>query len=76
MRDGKMQDHKPVLAQTEAVGHAVRAGYMYAAMTDLARFSEAPEYAKVVRTLSLEEQAKIKDWAIKYVGGSRKYLAR
>ena len=50
-RDGKMQDHKPVLEQTEAVGHAVRAGYMYAAMTDLARFSEAPEYAKAVRTL-------------------------
>lgn len=51
LRDGKMQDHKPVLEQTEAVGHAVRAGYMYAAMTDLARFSEAPEYAKAVRTL-------------------------
>ncbi len=32
--------------------------------------------AKVVRTLSLEEQAKIKSWAVKYVGGSRKYLAR
>lgn len=31
--------------------------------------------AKVVRTLSLEEQAKVKSWAIKYVGGSRKYLA-
>jgi DUF1680 family protein len=51
LRDGKMQDHKPVLEQTEAVGHAVRAGYMYAAMTDLARFSDAPEYAKAVRTL-------------------------
>jgi uncharacterized protein len=50
-RNGRMQDHKPVLEQTEAVGHAVRAGYMYAAMTDLARFSEAPEYAKVVRLL-------------------------
>jgi carbonic anhydrase/acetyltransferase-like protein (isoleucine patch superfamily) len=25
---------------------------------------------------SLEEQAKIKNWAVKYVGGSRKYLAR
>lgn len=51
MRNGRMQDHKPVLEQTEAVGHAVRAGYMYAAMTDLARFSEAPDYAKAVRTL-------------------------
>lgn len=30
------QDHLPVVAQTEAVGHAVRAGYMYAAMADIA----------------------------------------
>ena len=51
MRNGGMQDHKPVLEQTEAVGHAVRAGYMYAAMADFARFSEAPEYAKAVRSL-------------------------
>lgn len=51
MRNGRMQDHKPVLEQTEAVGHAVRAGYMYAAMADLARFSNAPEYAKAVRIL-------------------------
>jgi gamma-carbonic anhydrase len=31
--------------------------------------------AKVVRTLNLEEQAKVKTWAKKYVIGSRKYLA-
>jgi carbonic anhydrase/acetyltransferase-like protein (isoleucine patch superfamily) len=30
--------------------------------------------AKVVRTLPLDEQAKIKSWAIKYVAGSRRYL--
>lgn len=30
--------------------------------------------AKVVRTLSLEEQAKVRSWADKYVLGSRKYL--
>lgn len=29
------QDHKPVVEQEEAVGHAVRAGYMYAAMTEI-----------------------------------------
>jgi hypothetical protein len=29
-----------------------------------------------VRTLSLDEQAKIRGWADKYVLGSRKYLAR
>jgi len=32
--------------------------------------------AKVVRTLPLDEQANIKNWAIKYVAGSRRYLAR
>ncbi|MEX1114395.1 MAG: gamma carbonic anhydrase family protein [Akkermansiaceae bacterium] len=32
--------------------------------------------AKVVRTLSLDEQAKVKSWAEKYVRGSRMYLAR
>lgn len=32
--------------------------------------------ARVVRTLSLEEQAKVKDWALKYVVQSRKFLAR
>lgn len=32
--------------------------------------------AKVVRTLSPEEQAKVKSWAEKYVLQSRKYLAR
>ncbi|QYK47787.1 MAG: glycoside hydrolase family 127 protein [Phycisphaeraceae bacterium] len=30
------QDHKPVAEQMEAAGHAVRAGYMYMAMADLA----------------------------------------
>ena len=50
-RNGRMQDHKPLLQQTEAVGHAVRAGYTYAAMADIARFSDAPEYAGAVRTL-------------------------
>ncbi len=50
-RNGRMQDHKPLVDQTEAVGHAVRAGYVYSAMADIARFSDAPEYAKAVRTL-------------------------
>jgi DUF1680 family protein len=30
------QDHIPILKQTEAVGHAVRAAYMYAGMADVA----------------------------------------
>jgi len=31
------QSHKPVREQTEVVGHAVRAAYLYSAMADLAR---------------------------------------
>lgn len=51
MRNGRMQDHRPLLEQDEAVGHAVRAGYVYSAMADIARFSDAPEYAEAVRVL-------------------------
>ena len=32
--------------------------------------------AKVVKTLSIEEQLKIKDWALKYVDQSRKFLEK
>ena len=32
-----LQAHKPVREQEEAVGHAVRAGYLYAGMADVAR---------------------------------------
>lgn len=44
IRNGRMQDHKPVIEQLEAVGHAVRAGYMYSAMSDIVRFMQAPGY--------------------------------
>ncbi len=47
-RNGRMQDHKPLVEQHEAVGHAVRAGYVYAAMTDMARLTDAPDYQKAV----------------------------
>jgi hypothetical protein len=44
VRNGRMQDHKPLVQQEEAVGHAVRAGYLYSAMTDVVRFMDAPGY--------------------------------
>ncbi|MDP6523311.1 MAG: glycoside hydrolase family 127 protein [Kiritimatiellia bacterium] len=50
-RDGRAQDHKPVVEQMEAVGHAVRAGYMYAAMTDIVRFMKAPGYERALDSL-------------------------
>ncbi|RIV19921.1 glycoside hydrolase family 127 protein [Fibrisoma montanum] len=39
-----LQDHQPVTQQREAVGHAVRAGYMYAAMTDIAAMQQDKAY--------------------------------
>ncbi|MCK9560785.1 MAG: glycoside hydrolase family 127 protein [Candidatus Marinimicrobia bacterium] len=38
------QDHLPVTQQTEAVGHAVRAEYMYAGMTDIAAIYQDSVY--------------------------------
>ncbi len=45
------QDHLPVTEQSEAVGHAVRAGYMYAGMTDIAATMADADYAAAVLTL-------------------------
>ena len=45
------QDHQPVTEQAEAVGHAVRAGYMYAAMTDIAALTDAADYRAAVHAL-------------------------
>jgi DUF1680 family protein len=42
------QDHKPVVHQEETVGHAVRALYMYAGMTDIAALFKDAEYAAAV----------------------------
>ncbi|MBN1456459.1 MAG: glycoside hydrolase family 127 protein [Sedimentisphaerales bacterium] len=42
------QDHKPVTQQDEAVGHAVRAVYMYAAMADIAGIENDPAYLNAV----------------------------
>jgi DUF1680 family protein len=42
------QDHKPVTQQDEAVGHAVRAEYMYAGMTDVAAIFKDEAYKNAV----------------------------
>lgn len=47
IRNGRMQDHKP-LTEQNAIGHAVRAGYVYSAMTDIARFMDAPDYEQAL----------------------------
>lgn len=45
------QDHIPVVEQNEAVGHAVRAGYLYAAMTDVAALTNDKEFIHAVDTI-------------------------
>jgi hypothetical protein len=45
------QDHKPVVEQTEAVGHSVRAMYMYTGMADVAALTGNMEYVKAIDTI-------------------------
>jgi len=45
------QDYKPVTEQFEAVGHAVRAAYMYSGMTDIAALTNDKNYNKAVDKL-------------------------
>ena len=42
------QSDKPVVEQTEAWGHAVRAGYMYAGMADVAALTGDKDYLKAI----------------------------
>ena len=46
--DKYSQAHKPVIEQDEAVGHAVRAAYMYAGMADVAALTGAPAYIRAI----------------------------
>lgn len=45
------QDHLPVTKQTEAVGHAVRALYMYAGMTDIAAMYKDQDYLNAINKI-------------------------
>jgi len=47
-RDLYSQSDKPVVDQTEAWGHAVRAGYMYAGMADVAALTGDKDYLKAI----------------------------
>lgn len=42
------QDHIPVIEQTEAVGHAVRAGYLYSGIADVAALTGNIEYTRAI----------------------------
>ena len=45
------QDHLPVLEQREAVGHAVRAAYMYSAMADVGALTGDADYIAAIDRL-------------------------
>jgi uncharacterized protein len=45
------QAHKKVVDQTEPVGHAVRATYMYSGMADIAAMYNDPSYINAVKTI-------------------------
>ena len=45
------QAHKPVTEQDEAVGHAVRAAYMYAGMADVAALTGDKDYIKAINAI-------------------------
>lgn len=45
------QSHLPVIKQYEAVGHAVRAAYCYAGMTDVAIFTRDIDYLSAINSL-------------------------
>jgi DUF1680 family protein len=45
------QDHKPVVDQREAVGHVVRAGYLYAGMTDVAASTGSTVYDQALKAI-------------------------
>lgn len=47
-QDEYSQAHKPVLEQDEAVGHAVRATYMYSGMADVAALTGDKEYIDAI----------------------------
>lgn len=48
LRRSYSQSHKPVTEQREAVGHAVRAGYMYAGMADVAALTGDSAYIRAI----------------------------
>ncbi|MEN6425469.1 MAG: glycoside hydrolase family 127 protein [Phycisphaerales bacterium] len=47
----QIQAHKPILEQEEAVGHAVRAAYMFAGIADVAALTGNKDYIKAIDRL-------------------------
>ena len=49
--EARYQDHIPVVEQREALGHAVRAGYLYCGMADVAALTGDKSYVKAIEAL-------------------------
>ncbi len=64
------QDHQPVVEQKEVVGHAVRAVYMYAGMTDIAAIYDDADYNRAIHTL-WEDMVTKKMYVTGGIGASR-----
>ncbi len=47
-QDWYLQAHKPVIEQSQAIGHAVRATYMYSGMADVAAITGDTAYIKAI----------------------------
>jgi DUF1680 family protein len=52
------QDHKPVVEQDAAVGHAVRAAYLYSGMADVAALTGDANYVKALDKIWLDVVSK------------------
>ena len=48
LRGAYQQDDKPILKQTEAVGHSVRAGYFYSGVADVAALTGDARYVQAI----------------------------
>ena len=72
--DKYLQNHLPVLQQTEAVGHAVRATYMYCGLLDVAVFGQWPEYAEASKRL-WDDVVTTKLYLTGGIGAAREYEA-
>ena len=49
--NANLQDHLPVVEQREALGHAVRAGYLYCGMADVAALTGDSSYVNAIDAL-------------------------
>ena len=49
--DDYHQSRIPPVDQTEAIGHAVRAGYLYSGMADVAALTGDPQYVRAIDTI-------------------------